>query len=401
MAANENKKTNVLLTEPRFLLAIKARWFIISLLLLFALIAALSNSDYYALKDLVNFLTVPAVLLMLCAAFNGFLHYSWYSWPTFWSSNLKKISIIQIMIDIVVATALIHFTGGVGSWFWTLYVLIALELTYLLPNLQEILIIGFIGSTCYTLTLAAEYYGLIEVGRMPYMSTNLTHSLPYIAIIWSWVHLLNITIALVSLDFQRKRIAAAQAREIRDELTGAYNINYFNQALGNEIQRAKRYQRPVSLLLIDIDNFHKYRVDKSEAEANEIIIRLANTLASNVRRQRGDSAYDVDILCRFGTDRFCIVLPETTAEAESAGKDTKPAGAVILAKRLMGKVAENITSETGVTICIGIAGFPYHALETEQLIKAVDDATQKAKKLGKHRIMVATPLVNTSKAPVH
>lgn len=397
--SSNNTGQPTLMAEPRYLLAVKARWFILGLLVLFGVITSVSNTDYYAIEETLRFLTWPALTIILAILYNSALHYSWYAFPQLWSEKLKLICKVQILLDVLVATLLIHFTGGAGSWFWTLYVLITIEVTYLLPNLKEIIIFGLVGSASYSLLLALEYFDIISVFKMPYMATDLHRSPAYIAIVWIWVHLLNISIALVSIDIQRKKSRELEAKEIKDNLTGAYNLSYFNQALSNEIQRAKRYERPVSLLLLDIDDFSKYKVDKSEGEANELIIRLAHVLATNIRRHRGDTVYDVDILCRYEHDKFAIILPETAAEASS--KDNESAGAVTLAKRLMGKVAEVITSETGITVSIGIAGYPYHALEAKSLVQATVDATKKAKSLGKHRIMVAPVLPAAKKVPVN
>ncbi|AOY74978.1 sensor domain-containing diguanylate cyclase [Clostridium formicaceticum] len=93
---------------------------------------------------------------------------------------------------------------------------------------------------------------------------------------------------------------------IRDELTGLYNHRYFQQSLEKEIIRAKRYQRDLSLILIDIDNFKKHNDSYGHMVGDHILQTVSTMLQENIR--------DSDILARYGGDELVIILPETNIE---------------------------------------------------------------------------------------
>lgn len=97
----------------------------------------------------------------------------------------------------------------------------------------------------------------------------------------------------------------AELREqaIRDPLTGLYNRRFLDEVLRREIARAERYGHPLSLILVDIDNFKEINDRFGHLVGDEALRRVARALRENIRR--------VDYIFRWGGDEFCIVLPET------------------------------------------------------------------------------------------
>ena len=114
-----------------------------------------------------------------------------------------------------------------------------------------------------------------------------------------------------------KQIKQLQALVIKDGLTGLYNSRYIKEILHNEIYRAKRYDRPLSLLLIDVDDFKKINDKQGHLVGDKVLKRIADILKRKLRKS--------DKVGRYGGDEFLIILPETTKV--QAGK---------IAKELMG-----------------------------------------------------------------
>lgn len=163
---------------------------------------------------------------------------------------------------------------------------------------------------------------------------------------------------------------------LHDPLTGVYNRIYFEDQLNNELQRAARYHRPLSILLLDIDKFKKVNEDFGHQIGDRVLCELSQILKQNVRT--------VDIVARFGDDKFIILLPET-----------KKTQAKNLAERILRNVKKYdfFKEELNVqelTASIGVAGFPEDAGMTSEIIDKVNKALRQAKLEGGSRVILCT-----------
>ena len=94
---------------------------------------------------------------------------------------------------------------------------------------------------------------------------------------------------------------------IKDGLTGLYNQRYFHERLQVEIERARRQDHPLSLLLFDVDRFKQYNDTKGHLEGDKVLKAIGDVVRECTREF-------VDIGCRYGGDEFTIILPETDVE---------------------------------------------------------------------------------------
>jgi diguanylate cyclase (GGDEF)-like protein len=162
----------------------------------------------------------------------------------------------------------------------------------------------------------------------------------------------------------------------KDGLTGLFNHRYFQEHMEKEVQRADRYKRTLSLIMIDIDHFKKIN-DTYGHPVGDIVIRsIANLFENTIRKS--------DTAARYGGEEFALILPET---------DIK--GAVILAERLR-KMAEQMEIEADgnkikVTISIGIATYdPSAGLRSKaEIIDAADRALYNSKQTGRNKLSIA------------
>lgn len=157
-----------------------------------------------------------------------------------------------------------------------------------------------------------------------------------------------------------------------DGLTGLYNHRMFYALLEEELLRTKRFNRPLSLLMIDIDHFKGVN-DTHGHQAGDTILHDLSELLS--REARG-----VDRVCRYGGEEITVMLPETDVDAAS-----------VIAERLRAAVeAQSFDIDQGntlrITVSIGVATWPNHANNVQALVAAADAALYAAKQGGRNRM---------------
>lgn len=162
-------------------------------------------------------------------------------------------------------------------------------------------------------------------------------------------------------------------RAHRDELTGLYNHRYLQEYLRNELQRAERYTRPVSVLMVDIDHFKVINDTYGHSVGDQALKAVADILAETVR--------DMDIVARYGGEEFVVVLPEAElSEAIACAQRLRRAvqARKIHARSVDAGVASTIDLQ--LTISIGVAAFPEDGQGAADLINAADTALSGAKR---------------------
>lgn len=161
-----------------------------------------------------------------------------------------------------------------------------------------------------------------------------------------------------------------------DGLTGLIVHRHFQSKLEEEFRRAKRYEKPLSLIMTDIDHFKKFNDTWGHQTGDLVLREVAKCVRQSIR--------ETDIAARYGGEEFAIILPETDLE-----------GAAQFAERLRIKV-ENTSCQgpsgpLKVTISLGVASFPYNKVETTQeLIKLADEALYVAKRNGRNQYKIAS-----------
>ncbi len=168
-----------------------------------------------------------------------------------------------------------------------------------------------------------------------------------------------------------------------DSITGLYNVRYFYQALEKDIARSERYHHPLSLIIMDIDNFKRYNDTYGHLAGDDLLRELASLLQKITRAS--------DTVARYGGEEFTIILPETDTE-----------GAALLAKRIQGVVRKHPfairdTDIVGkITVSLGVATYPHHANSGKELVDAADKALLGAKREGKDRLYICREAMGTS-----
>ncbi len=176
-------------------------------------------------------------------------------------------------------------------------------------------------------------------------------------------------------------IAAAEAYEeirrlsVTDELTDAYNVRHVMQRLREEMEFANRHEDSVSLLVIDGDAMKVVNDQYGHAEGNHVLVEMTKAMRAALRLS--------DVLGRFGGDEFIVVLPRTNAR-----------DALVTAERLrLAVAAHDVRNSWGelirASVSVGVATYPEHATNADDLFRAADRALYAAKQAGRNRVVAA------------
>ncbi len=162
---------------------------------------------------------------------------------------------------------------------------------------------------------------------------------------------------------------------IRDGLTGLYNYRHFWELLVHEIMKSRRYQVPLSMLFLDLDNFKIINDTLGHLQGDLVLKTLAAYLQKGVRR--------ADVACRYGGEEFVVLLPETGLEQARR-----------LAKRLRHHISRMAIPlpdrDLHVTVSIGAAVLTPH-MDGEALVAAADAAMYRAKQAGRNQVCGPEP----------
>lgn len=172
---------------------------------------------------------------------------------------------------------------------------------------------------------------------------------------------------------------------IIDPLTGLYNFAFFKRRLREEFLRASRYESPLSLVIIGVNNFEKINETLGYQLGNYIIIRMANYILNKTR--------EVDILCHHQDDGFCILLPQTN-EQGGFNKAERIRASLSNAEYIDDEVVDTIkfarrriTEHKHITVNLGIASYPVENITVEdenELFKKAQQALGKSKAAGEN-----------------
>lgn len=161
---------------------------------------------------------------------------------------------------------------------------------------------------------------------------------------------------------------------VTDGLTGLYNHRHFKEQLRQEIDRAKRHQHNLSLLMMDIDYFKFYNDNHGHPAGDDVLRNIAELILKNLRQ--------IDVAARYGGEEFAVILPETNNKS-----------AIIVAEKIRSIVEETKFPKEenqpngSLTLSIGIATFPGDSSGGIELVDTADRRLYKAKQKGRNTLV--------------
>ncbi|MFO7983443.1 MAG: GGDEF domain-containing protein [Desulfuromonadales bacterium] len=189
--------------------------------------------------------------------------------------------------------------------------------------------------------------------------------------------------AILSLQTARTigRVDFLERENMMDATTGIFNRRYLEHCLNKEVERAWRYDLPLSVLMVDIDHFKQVNDRYGHLAGDEVLCSFAKLLKREIR--------DLDIVARFGGEEFLVIAPQTSSQ-----------GALDLAERLRSCVessrftlseAKNPPARIALTCSIGVATLCEEVDCQERLVYAADENLYRAKRDGRNRVNADKP----------
>lgn len=162
-----------------------------------------------------------------------------------------------------------------------------------------------------------------------------------------------------------------QVQAIHDPLTNAFNRRYLTEFLEKEISRAQRERTPVTIVILDVDNFKQFNDSYGHKCGDEVLQSITKFLNEHSRRG--------DVVCRYGGEEFVVLMPNVSLEtaferAEMWRQDFSETG------------IEYEGMELFATFSAGVATFPQHGLTGEAILQSADKALLQSKDTGKNKV---------------
>ena len=186
-----------------------------------------------------------------------------------------------------------------------------------------------------------------------------------------------VAIAPLVLIHRALSIPSLRAAASLDTKTGLYNAGHLNSALADEMERAVRFDRPLSVIVADLDLLRRINNSHGHLSGDAVLRGVADVLRTQLR--------PYDVAARFGGEEFAVVLPETEFEE-----------ALAIAERVRMAVGEQpfhnraASEPVPATLSLGVASYPLHARDCDELVHQADLALYRAKALGRNRVCGAT-----------
>ena len=181
--------------------------------------------------------------------------------------------------------------------------------------------------------------------------------------------------ALALVNLQLRQSLREQAT--RDPLTGLFNRRHLEESLQRELRRAERRQRPLGVVMVDLDHFKRCNDTFGHEVGDELLRAVGHFLQTHIRGE--------DLACRYGGEEFLLILTDSSLE------DTRKR-----AEELRGGVKGLDVRPRGVALgpvsaSLGVAVFPEHGVTADALVRAADAALYQAKAEGRDRVVVGQP----------
>ncbi len=177
----------------------------------------------------------------------------------------------------------------------------------------------------------------------------------------------NLSVAIENAELHQER----ERQAVTDGLTGVANRRKFTETLNREFERARRYEQPLSLVVIDLDHLKKINDTFGHQIGDEAIRVIGATLRQSSR--------SVDLPARYGGEEFCLLLPNTDLVMAHEMAER--------VRRLINDV--EIEGIGKITASLGVANYPLHADDPELLFQRADEALYAAKQGGRNQVVVA------------
>jgi len=225
---------------------------------------------------------------------------------------------------------------------------------------------------CIPLTAQGETAGLLHMQTADKVDASVIDRVKYVAVSIGD----NISLALANIKLRE----TLRHQVIHDPLTGLFNRRYMGETFKREIARLRRKKAPLGVIMMDLDHFKRFNDTYGHEAGDSLLESLGKFLEHQIRQE--------DIPCRYGGEEFVLILPGASLDVTQKRAEEIRQGVSQLQVSHRGKVLEMIT------LSLGVAIFPEHGANEDDLLRAADNAMYQAKAAGRNRVVVAEATVN-------
>lgn len=343
-----------------------------SLSLIFKVEGSTNHSHYnisflvyaFALVNLGPDKTILVILISNLAEW-AWYKYSWFI-PLFNAASLSLVIVVSQALFLLAQT--LFPPSALSS---VAAVLASLMLFTFLNHLMVGLVIWFTGQG------SISESGVFEIFPLMFDFTLMTMGAGT-AMLWSLnPYSVVLTLLPLYLIYSTSKVPALERQTEMDVKTGVYNASFFNQALENELKRAHRFDRPLTVVMADLDLLRNINNTYGHLAGDEVLIGVATILKTSVR--------EYDVVARFGGEEFVLLMPEATPEevferVESIRKKIEQAEYTV----------QTSVTPIKATMSFGIAGRQESGQNARQIIHNADAALYHSKLKGRNRVYIYT-----------
>lgn len=215
---------------------------------------------------------------------------------------------------------------------------------------------------CLPLIVVGETLGLVTLAKPELTTEDRMRNWQQLAVAFGE----SIKMSISNLRLRK----ALREQAIHDPLTGLFNRRYLDDTLPRELYRASRTERPLSLVLVDIDHFKRFNDTYGHKAGDLVLQAVARTMATGLRKS--------DLACRYGGEEFVLVFPEMDGQTARQRVDSMRENVYRL------RIDDGGRSLPPITLSAGIACADGQYVEQETLIRSADTALYSAKQSGRN-----------------
>ncbi len=224
-----------------------------------------------------------------------------------------------------------------------------------------------------------EYLGIVYFAATHWDLNNASYA-PFVYGVFNWSNEISRLVIMLTASVLSLALVARSQKLLQmattDPLTGLHNRGYIDERFANELSRARRYEKPLTIAIIDADHFKMLNDTHGHPAGDRVLKKIAETLSVSFRQS--------DTAGRYGGEEFVVILPETdmaTAQLKIESVRETIAGE----KLAIGGRGQRIQ----VTVSAGLASYPADGEDAAELLALADDRMFAAKKEGRNRVVGA------------
>ena len=247
-------RDNLMISAVRARLVARARWFLLFFFTVYGLVAG--SSFYFSQYGFFLSPNQLVVLILSIAAvicYNNLYHFHFDR-----IIHIPMVNHLQVVLDFLFVTILIHMSGGAASWFWPVYLIVTIEAAFLLDRSRDVWLLGAAGGVLYGALLIMENFNLLLNAHMPFVDTQLHHDGLYLFLMAVWVAILNAATAvianfLMSVIRREARLLRESEERLLSFLDSANDLIHCNDVNGKFLYCNQAMQSAVGLTREDME----------------------------------------------------------------------------------------------------------------------------------------------------